>query len=101
MQCFGFFSLFSCLLAQLFVGTKSTPGGQNMTGTFPEDLAHLSRLTYINFAWNELEGTLPSLSSRMKPITNIELQYNYFSGTIPSDLFQFENLLRVNLAANR
>jgi hypothetical protein len=76
--------------------------GQQLSGSIPEELAHLPFLRQISLFQNELYGTLPQrIISNMKWLTSLELNSNFLSGSIPPELFTFKNLAVLNLGDNQ
>ncbi|WVZ91881.1 hypothetical protein U9M48_037994 [Paspalum notatum var. saurae] len=52
----------------------------NITGTLPASLEHLTMLTTLNMRYNQLEGSIPDLPTSVQVL---DLSYNYLSGSLP------------------
>ncbi|XP_034698932.1 probable LRR receptor-like serine/threonine-protein kinase RFK1 [Vitis riparia] len=72
----------------------------NLPGTLPPELANLTYLQNIDFAYNYLNGSIPTQWASM-PLINISLLANRLSGEIPKEIGNFANLSYLNLEANQ
>ncbi|KAE8715015.1 putative LRR receptor-like serine/threonine-protein kinase RFK1 [Hibiscus syriacus] len=74
--------------------------GYNLPGILPPQLAKLTYLRGIDFAYNYLNGTIPSEWASMN-LTFISLLVNRLSGEIPKYLGKITTLTYLNLEANQ
>jgi hypothetical protein len=70
--------------------------GGGLTGTLPDSLPTLTRLTYLDLSGNVLTGPLPS--ALPSSLVDFRVSYNYLGGSIPDS---FGALLLHYLFANR
>lgn len=55
-----------------------------LTGTLPEYLAHMPRLTEVKFEHNQIIGTIPAAFGLMKRgVRRFQAEYNHMWGPIP------------------
>ena len=71
----------------------------NLSGTLPEQVADLSRLSHIDFSRNALGGNLPEWKT-MGKVRYMNLSYNHFEGYIPDWSVLFENGRSVEIVLN-
>jgi len=57
-------------------------GGNNLTGSFPDDLNALTKLISFNVGLNKIAGSIPALAG-MTSLMTFEVSGNRLSGTIP------------------
>jgi hypothetical protein len=67
----------------------------NMSGTLPTELAHLSLLTEISMDTNALQGTLPSTWNQLTLLEILDLDNNQFTGIFPDSFYNAMTSLRV------
>ena len=74
------------------------PNGNNLVGTIPSGLGHLSELEVLDLAYNQLSGTIPSELGQLNKLELLLLYLNDLEGSIPTTLGQCLNLdtLRIN-----
>jgi Leucine-rich repeat (LRR) protein len=57
-----------------------------LTGTIPESIGDMTRLTRLAMDDNSLEGTIPSSLGRLQKLRTLRLQRNSLTGTVPTEL---------------
>lgn len=55
----------------------------NMVGTLPMELSHLSSLHFLDFNRNAIQGTIPQEYSNLERMQFFDLRYNQLTGSIP------------------
>ncbi|GMP49950.1 hypothetical protein CsSME_00016756 [Camellia sinensis var. sinensis] len=73
----------------------------NLTGSIPEEIGTLSKLTDLYLSRNNLEGLIPSSIGQLTNLTHLDLSSNRLSGPIPSSIGQLTNLTYLNLFSNQ
>ena len=74
--------------------------GNNLTGSIPNAVGTLSKLTTLNLSENALSGTIPAnILSNLKLATSINLSKNELSGAVPSPV-TMTRLTELNLSGN-
>ncbi|KAI8013059.1 MDIS1-interacting receptor like kinase 2 [Camellia lanceoleosa] len=71
----------------------------NLTGSIPEEIGTLSKLTNLYLSRNNLEGLIPSSIGQLTNLTWLDLSSNRLSGPIPSSIGQLGTYL--DLSSNR
>jgi Leucine-rich repeat (LRR) protein len=61
-------------------------GNPRLTGTIPSTLGHLTALTELVLAENQLSGTIPSTMGHLTNLARLLLWNNRLTGTIPASL---------------
>jgi hypothetical protein len=75
--------------------------GDVTTGsTIPSEIALLSRLMYLDVAYNQLTGTIPSEMGLMHQLTNLSFYNNQLTGTIPSEIGELTQLTFLDFYSN-
>ncbi|MED6111397.1 hypothetical protein PIB30_051973 [Stylosanthes scabra] len=72
-----------------------------LTGSIPEEIGTLTKLSYINLSNNFLSGKLPPTLSNLTQLESLDVSYNSLSGIIPSTFGQLEKLIFLALASNQ
>jgi len=54
----------------------------NLTGTIPTEIASLSKLTFLDFDFNQLTGSLTTQLLSLNLLEQLDLNDNNFSGSI-------------------
>ena len=72
----------------------------NLQGTIPDELGHLTALTLLRFYSNQLTGTIPTHLGQLTALTYLVLDNNQLTGTIPIALTQLTNLKGLYLYNN-
>lgn len=62
------------------------PGGQNLTGTIPEELAELDFLMWLTLSFNEFTGTIPGIFGELPYMQYFEVNENLLTGKCDSDI---------------
>ena len=73
----------------------------NLTGSFPAEVANLTMLHTLKLNGNKLSGALPAGIGSLIRLQYLELQYNTLSGSLPSSLGNLSDLRIINLMFNR
>ncbi|CAN6229548.1 unnamed protein product [Urochloa humidicola] len=73
---------------------------QNVTGSIPEELRNLTRLTNLNLQQNYLTGSIPSFLGELTALQYMTLSGNALSGSIPKELGKLVNLKILGLGTN-
>ena len=71
-----------------------------ITGTLSSDLGKLTGLIDFDLGVNELTGTIPSQFGQLTALTRLEFYWNQLTGKIPSQLGQLTSLRRLSLSIN-
>lgn len=79
---------------------KSLVLGINEFSQFPNQLAALSQLEYLDLTGNLINGSLPTKVLEIQSLKGLVLDGNNFSGTIPTAYGQFRNLKVLSLSNN-
>ena len=78
--------------------TQLRLGGNNLVGSIPHDLHHLSSLTVLDLGYNKLTGWIPSVLGDLTTITTLRLGYNAgLTWLIPWELDKLTNLQELSL----
>ena len=72
-----------------------------LRGTIPPDLAHLTRLEQLILSRNRLSGTIPAWLGELDELVVLALSGNRLSGAIPAELGNLVKLEMLALAENR
>ena len=72
-----------------------------LRGTIPPDLAHLTRLEQLILSRNRLSGTIPAWLGELDELVVLALSGNRLSGTIPAWLGELDELVVLALSGNR
>lgn len=73
----------------------------NLTGTLPEGLSGLERLSQFDIIDNHLTGSIPAEIGQLSNLTLIYFEKNEFSGSIPPELGNLSHLNYLELANNK
>ncbi|KAF2295884.1 hypothetical protein GH714_034847 [Hevea brasiliensis] len=74
---------------------------QNFLTMLPNDIGNLSNKASLLLNDNNLSGEFPSSFQKLEQLEQLNLENNLFAGEIPTWLFDFKNLLELNLGANK
>ena len=78
--------------------TQLRLGGNNLVGSIPHDLHHLSTLTVLDLGYNKLTGWIPSVLGDLTTLTTLRLGYNAgLTWLIPWELDKLTNLQELSL----
>ena len=78
--------------------TELRLGGNNLVGSIPHDLHHLSALTGLDLGYNKLTGWIPSVLGDLTHLTTLRLGYNPgLTWLIPWELDKLTNLQELSL----
>jgi hypothetical protein len=73
----------------------------NLTGTLPSELGHLSKLQWLNLTDNYIAGSISNtVFDQMENLYRIELSKNKLTGLIPPSLWSIPSLKFVDLSDN-
>ncbi len=75
--------------------------GNNLAGTIPSELRHLSNMKTMDLGSNQLMGGLPPELGQLQKLTMLSLDGNQLSGSIPAELANMINLESLILGANQ
>ncbi|THG18821.1 hypothetical protein TEA_001210 [Camellia sinensis var. sinensis] len=74
----------------------------NLTGSIPEEIGTLSKLTYLDLSNNKnLEGLLPLTLGNLTQLVELYIYYTNITGPIPSSIGHLTNLTYLHLSSNR
>ncbi|GAX11797.1 hypothetical protein FisN_7Lh180 [Fistulifera solaris] len=73
----------------------------NLTGTLPSELGHLSKLQWLNLTDNYITGTISTtVFDQMRSLYHVDLSKNNITGLIPPSLWSIPSLKTVDLSDN-
>ncbi|NUM80442.1 fibronectin type III domain-containing protein, partial [bacterium] len=72
-----------------------------LSGSLPDAIGHLTGLTSLQLYGNSLSGSLPDTLGNLTNLTSLGLENNQFSGAIPRKLGQLSILIELNLFNNQ
>ncbi|CAI5515515.1 unnamed protein product, partial [Closterium sp. Naga37s-1] len=75
-------------------------GAWGVTGSLPDGISVLSRLTALSLAYNRLSGSLPNAIASLVNLRSLNLSFNYFSGSLPAALGDLPVLEDLDLTSN-
>ncbi|KAJ6865335.1 hypothetical protein NC651_035803 [Populus alba x Populus x berolinensis] len=98
------YSIFSGTLPQSIGGLQKLSrielAGNNFTGPIPNSMANLTQLFYLDFSSNKFTGTLPSFR-KSKNLTYVDVSRNQLTGEVPSSHWEgLRSLTYVDLGYN-
>jgi len=73
----------------------------NLTGSIPEEIGNMNRLTRLDLNHNQLSGSIPSELGNLKNLQYFLLYNNQLSGTIPIEIGNLTNLTDLVLFYNQ
>ncbi|MGE5344165.1 MAG: BACON domain-containing protein [Candidatus Omnitrophota bacterium] len=76
-------------------------GENNLKGSIPGELGHLSELSKIGFSNNQLSGSIPSELGNLSKLFDLSLDRNQLTGTIPSEIGNLSHLVDLFLYNNQ
>ncbi|CAI5481913.1 unnamed protein product [Closterium sp. Yama58-4] len=75
-------------------------GAWGVTGSLPDGISALSRLTALSLAYNRLSGPLPNAIASLVNLRSLNLSFNYLSGSLPAALGDLPVLEDLDLTSN-
>lgn len=72
----------------------------NLSGSFPSEIANLSALIEVRLQFNRFSGKLPFDFSLWRDLSVVDLSYNFFNGSIPLSIANLSRLGDLNLSNN-
>eukprot|EP00934_Nitzschia_sp_Nitz4_P006949 Nitzschia sp. Nitz4//scaffold9_size221794//207434//210292//NITZ4_001387-RA/size221794-snap-gene-0.114-mRNA-1//1//CDS//3329561124//6939//frame0 len=72
----------------------------NLAGRFPEELANLNSLSFLEITLNEITGTIPTEIGELSLLEYFAVAFNSFSGTIPSEIGLLTKLEFINMRSS-
>ncbi|MES2732635.1 MAG: M4 family metallopeptidase, partial [Bacteroidota bacterium] len=76
------------------------PGNQ-LIGSIPDSLGHLSALVVLDVSKNQLSGSIPASLGNLTMLNQINLAVNQLSGSIPDSLGHLSALVVLNVSNNQ
>ena len=80
--------------------TRVELGGNNLTGTLPDELGDLATVTVLDLSENNLNGTIPGQLGNLSGLRTLALGRNNLNGPIPPELGNLANLTELYLRDN-
>lgn len=74
---------------------------QQMTGSIPSELGHLTCLKILDMDDNSIQGTIPDMFTNLTNLRTIDIDTNELSGTLPPSLYQLQNLVVLDINDNQ
>jgi hypothetical protein len=78
-----------------------TLDANELAGSIPPELGHLSNLTYLSLRENQLSGSLPAALGELGSLTHLDLTLNGLTGGIPAALADAGSLRFMSLDNNQ
>lgn len=72
----------------------------NVKGTLPSELSHLTTMSYVESIGNPLTGTIPSQLQNLSDLRTFVMAFNILTGTVPSWIDMWKNLEFLYLSNN-
>jgi hypothetical protein len=72
---------------KILIGNQ-VPLGNNLVGTLPIELVHLSNLLSLVLIEGKIKGTIPSEYGKLSELSTFFVQDNYLTGTIPDEFLR-------------
>ncbi|KAL6312480.1 hypothetical protein AAG906_021696 [Vitis piasezkii] len=76
-------------------------GNNNLTGTIPESLSQLEKLTHLDLSCNKLQGPIPASFGTFKNLNEMWLGSNELNGSLPVSFGQLSELVKLDVSWNR
>jgi len=76
-------------------------GGNQLSGSLPQEIGSLTKLYFLNLGWNQLSGSLPPTLAALANVEFLNLTDNQFDGPIPPSLGSLPKLEVLFLGGNR
>ncbi|GAB4843807.1 hypothetical protein Ancab_040475 [Ancistrocladus abbreviatus] len=73
----------------------------NLSGSLPQTLTNLNKLTYLEVSHTNIGGTVPEFLSQMTSLTDLILTGNQFTGSVPPSLVRLTKLENLWLDENK
>ena len=81
-----------------------TDGGWQMcevSGSIPDEIGNLVKLTELDFYGNNLSGAIPAEISNLALLEHLKLTANQLSGELPAEIWNLTNLTHLQLSSNQ
>ncbi len=72
-----------------------------LTGSIPTELGHLTNLSYLSLNYNQLTGSIPTELGHLTNLSYLSLNHNQLTGSIPTELGHLTNLSYLSLNHNQ
>ncbi|KAK3425168.1 hypothetical protein EUGRSUZ_F01967 [Eucalyptus grandis] len=69
-------------------------------GSIPPSIGNLSKLTHLDFSYNELSGNIPTQLWSLRSLESLNLWKNNLNGSIPSSIGNMSSLSRMIIGEN-
>jgi len=86
--------------SELLVDSLLIPSN-NLHGSIPDEIRHLTKLKFISLKHNEVSGELPSSLQQLTLLEYLDLKFNQVEGTIPDFIGQLPHLQVLGLSRNK
>lgn len=86
--------------SELLVDSLLIPSN-NLQGSIPDEIRHLTKLKFISLKHNEVSGELPSSLQQLTLLEYLDLKFNQVEGSIPDYIGQLQHLQVLGLSRNR
>ncbi|KAJ0075648.1 hypothetical protein Patl1_35055 [Pistacia atlantica] len=72
----------------------------NLSGTLSPELGRLSKMTILDFMWNDITGSIPKEIGNITTLELLLLNGNELTGSLPDELGYLPNLNRIQIDQN-
>lgn len=81
--------------------TQIDLNNNNLSGTIPFELSHLTNLSYLRLNNNQLSGSILSQIGNLLKLSQLYLDHNQLTGSVPIELYNLTNLMDLYLNDNQ